>query len=399
VSRVLRDRGIVAWALAAGVSQLGDAIWFVALAWTAVQLDGPGLAGAVMAASALPRAALILAGGALTDRLDAWRLMVGADVARVLVLAAGLLSLQAAEPTAALLIALGVCFGVADAVYAPASGAFPRRLVGPEDLLAVAGLRQLVARGALLAGAPLGGAIVAAGGIEAAMLVDLASFAVVAVVLLRVRPRRPLARAAGHSLLADVRGGLAYVRGTPRVRTLVLAFSGLNVFVTPVVAVGLALRVEDEHWGAARLGVLTGCIGAGAAVGTLLTLRLRLGGAIETPLLLLLVQAAALAVAGAASYPGAVAATLGVGVTAGLASPLLEAAFQRTVAEDYLGRCGALVNLADAALVPPALVAFGVLAGSVGVAGACAASAGAFALLLAYAIGRTTRQPEPVAGT
>jgi MFS family permease len=120
--RVLRDRGVVAWAVAAGVSQAGDAVWFVALAWTAVRLDGPGLAGVVMASSALPRAALMLAGGALTDRFDAWRLMLGADVARVLVLAAAFLWLQVTAPSAALLIAVGVCLRTRSSSRSPRCG-------------------------------------------------------------------------------------------------------------------------------------------------------------------------------------------------------------------------------------------------------------------------------------
>jgi hypothetical protein len=147
--------------------------------------------------------------------------------------------------------------------------------------------------------------------------------------------------------------------------------------------------------------VLTGCIGAGAALGTLLTFRWPPRRPVVTPLLLLLVQAAALAFVGVAPFLGAVAACVTIGITAGIASPMLEAAFQATVHEAYLGRCSALVNVADAALIPLALVGFGALAAHVGVAVSCAACGGAFALLLGYSIAatetrrrRTSAEPE-----
>jgi len=42
---------------------------------------------------------------------------------------------------------------------------------------------------------------------------------------------------------------------------LTVALSRLNVFVTPVIAVGLAERANAHAWGSARLGILTGLIG------------------------------------------------------------------------------------------------------------------------------------------
>ena len=58
-------------------------------------------------------------------------------------------------------------------------------------------------------------------------------------------------------------------------RSLVVALSGLNLFVGPALAVGMALRVTQEQWGAHTLGVLEACVGAGAAAGALGAARWR----------------------------------------------------------------------------------------------------------------------------
>ena len=391
---VLGDRDVRDWAFAAGLSSLGDQVWLIALAWTAVRIGGAGLAGVVIASAAVPKAILMLVGGALADRMNLRRLMLGCDVARAGVLVAAFLALQRLPVSAALLIAISVLFGVADAAYTPASGALPVQLVAPYRLVALAGVRQLIVRGAQLAGAPLGGVIVAVGGLRAAVLVDAASFTVIALVLLRMRPRFPRPATAPASLLADLRGGLDYVRRAPTVRDLTLALSGLNVFVTPVIAVGLAELAHRQSWGATRLGVLTGLIGVGAALGTVAALRRPPPATLRVALLSLIVQAAALASLGVDPLGVAALATLTVGLTAGFASPLLAGAFQQTVAREYLGRCNSLVSLSDAALLPLALVGFGWLGAHAGIGVACGLFGAGFAALLGYATLRTARAPE-----
>ena len=44
--------------------------WFIGLAWTAVHVAGPAGAGLVMGVGSVPRAAILLVGGAYADRLD-----------------------------------------------------------------------------------------------------------------------------------------------------------------------------------------------------------------------------------------------------------------------------------------------------------------------------------------
>ena len=188
-----------AWLLAATLSDLGDVAWFIGLAWTATQVSGPAGVGLVMGAGSLPRAAMMLLGGALADRLDPRRTMVLANLARIVVLLVAIAVVEASGSRSGSLLVVAVVFGIVDALYLPASSTMPRQLVRPDDLGSVAAMFQLGSRLATLIGAPVGGVAVAVGGLPAVMAIDAASFAAIAVVLATAAAPALPARAVGRS--------------------------------------------------------------------------------------------------------------------------------------------------------------------------------------------------------
>ena len=73
---VLGNRNFRLLWIGEGVSVLGDHFYMIALPWLVLQLTGDSLAmGTVLALSAIPRALLMLVGGALTDRFSPRSLM------------------------------------------------------------------------------------------------------------------------------------------------------------------------------------------------------------------------------------------------------------------------------------------------------------------------------------
>src|SRR5690242_4852224 len=160
-----RDVRVIAFVISAALSQMGDVAWFVGLAWTAAHVAGPAGAGLVMGVGSIPRAAILLLGGALADRLDPRRTMVVANIARIVVLLAAVLVYESQGASLPLLLVIAVVFGLVDGLYSPAAGTMPRQLVRPEDLGPVSSMFQLGSRVAALVGAPLGGVLVAAGGL------------------------------------------------------------------------------------------------------------------------------------------------------------------------------------------------------------------------------------------
>ena len=394
-----KDARVIAWVLASSLSQVGDVAWFIGLAWTAVHVAGPAGAGLVMGIGSVPRAAILLLGGALADRLDPRRTMVVANLARIAVLLAAILVVETRTSSLVLLLLVAAVFGLVDGMYDPASGTMPRQLVRPDDLAAVSSMFQLGSRTATLVGAPLGGVLVATGGLASVMAFDAISFAVIAVVLaLLLKPRFPLERSRGRSVRSDLADGFRYLRRAPSARTLTIAVSGLNLFVGPVTAVGLVLRTKAEGWGAANLGIFEACIGAAAAVGAVIAMRWRPRAPARTGLLILAGQAAACAGVGFSPYAGVVGCMLVIGLTAGLASAFLSGAFQRTIEPAYLGRTGSMVMLSDQALMPLAMTGFGALAGLTSIVTACTVVGAGFAVLVLWSASRPHLDVTPDVG-
>jgi MFS family permease len=391
-----KDRRVQAWIVSAAISQVGDVAWYVGLAWSAAQVTTPAGAGLVMGVGALPRALVLLFGGALADRLDARRTMVAANLGRIVVLAMAAVAAIAQGVSLSLLLTVAVLFGLVDALYTPAAGTMPRRMVHSEDLVKLAAATQLANRLAVFAGAPLGGLLVAHGGLASVMIVDAVSFAVIALALAFViRPRLPRFASTGTSIRADLRDGFGYLRRELPARTLVIAFFGLNLCVGPVLAVGLVQRTQGEGWGAGSLGLFQACSGIAAAAGALLAIRWKPVNLARTGLLVLLFQAAACAALGSAPRIGVFASMAVVGFTAGLASAQLSGAFQQTIDPAYLGRTGSIVSLSDEALMPVAMTGFGALISLVGVGPSCLVAGSAFAVLMVWSAARPTR-PVPV---
>ena len=127
------------------VSLLGDGAFIVALAWQVYQLsDAPTAMGMVGIAMTVPTIVFLLVGGVLSDRLNRRRIMLAADLARLLAAAAlAVLSLTGTLEIWHIAILVAV-YGTGQAFFAPAFDAIVPDLV-PEELLGQANaLDQLV---------------------------------------------------------------------------------------------------------------------------------------------------------------------------------------------------------------------------------------------------------------
>ncbi|MGN8245807.1 MFS transporter [Cellulomonas soli] len=386
------------WLAVKAFSDAGDAAWTVALAWVAVQVASPAVAGLVVAAGTVPRALVLLVGGVAADRLDARRVMVASTGARLVVLGAVLVVDVGGQITLPALLVASVAFGVCDAVYEPSAATIGRQLVRREDLSAYAGLGQALSRLGTLAGAALGGLLVARGGLAGAALFDAVTFVAVGAVLVGwLRPRHRLARAEAEPVLRSVAAGFAHLRTAPHTRSLVLTLSGLNLFVGPALSIGLAVRAQADGWGAAALGTATSLVGAGGVLGSLVMTRWRPGRPAVVAFTCLVVQGAAIVALGAGGRTVSAAACLVIGVSAGMASTLLGALFVATADEAYLGRLSAVLRLGDDVLMPAAMAAFGALVSVGGATMACTVFGGTMAALMFASLVRSSRWAPPEA--
>lgn len=347
------------------VADAGDAIWSIALAWTAVQVTTPALAGLVVAAGAVPRAVALLFGGVLADRLDARRIMLVFNVIRTVVLVAVAVWCALTLPSATVLLVAALLFGLCDAFYEPAAGTISRQMVRREDLASYGAAMQTSSRLGGMLGSAAGGLIVAAVGLAGSAALDGVAFAlVIAFIAIWLRPRFALPRAAEVSVGRGIAAAFRHLRDVPETRTLVLALASLNLAAAPAMGIGIALRADAENWGAPAVGAFGACAGIGATVGAAVVLKLRPRREAYAGFLAFSTQGIAIIVIGVAPLGVVMGAGVVIGAGAGFGSVLLGATFAGTTDPSYLGRMGAIIQVGDDSLRPLTMALFGGLASS-----------------------------------
>ena len=174
----LRRRDYATLWAGAEVSFLGDGVYFVAIAWQAYALhDTPAALAAVGLAFTVPNIALLLLGGALSDRFDRRRVLLVASAVQAIGIGAIALLSLAGELRVGVLLALVALYGGAQAFVTPAFEAIVPTLVEPAELAAASALDQVGRRLALqILGPALGGVLVAFSSPGMALLLDAATF-------------------------------------------------------------------------------------------------------------------------------------------------------------------------------------------------------------------------------
>lgn len=381
---LLRDPNF-AWLMSGGViSALGDQFTMIALPWLVLQLTHDPLAlGMMVAVLGVPRAILILFGGALVDRHSPKRvLMLTKHVNTVLLglLAALVLSGRATLP---LVTALAVVLSIASAFSIPAGTSMLPQAVAPQHLQAANGMMMAVRQVTMLAGPLLAGLLFllagdgsagvgdgGAAGLGLAFGFDAFSFALSAWTLAKVRPLAPSAPAQGREpVLRAVGAGLATVWRDTTLRTAFF-YWGLCACVTGgVMQVAMPLLASERLHGASALGLLMGAHGAGALAGMALSGifgRRRLG---SLGLTLLLVDG----LAGFLLMPlGLVTASwqgmlilAAIGVLGGYVQVAVFTWIQQRVAPSMLGRMMSIFMFVFMGLAPLAAAVAGWLASAV----------------------------------
>ncbi|MCW4459750.1 MFS transporter [Microbacterium sp. MPKO10] len=358
-----RDFSVHAWIGIKALSDAGDSIWTIALAWTAVQITSPAVAGIIVAAGTVPRAIILLFGGALADRANARHVMIVFNSIRIAVLVTVALWVLAATPSVIVLLIAAIAFGVCDAFYEPSAGTISRQLVRTEDLPSYSAVMQTATRLGTMGGAAIGGVLVAHTGMVGSASANAVTFAVVVAFLaIWLRPRFALPRDDKESALRGIARGFIHLKDAPTTRTLVIAVSGLNLAVGPAMGIGIALRATDQGWGAEAVGIFEALVGVGAAIGAAGIAKWRPRREANAGFRALVVQGVAILFLGIGPIWVVGAAAFVIGLTAGYASVLLSSTFAATVDTSFLGRMSAITRLGDDCLMPLAMAGFGALA-------------------------------------
>ncbi|MEW2520532.1 MFS transporter [Actinacidiphila alni] len=381
-----KDRNVLRWLAAYTASMLGDSVYFLALGFAAAKVAPPTQVGLVMAAGAVPRAALMLGGGVVADRFGPRRVVIGSDAVRCALILGAAAALALASPGLWLLVVVALLFGVVDALFMPAVGALPPRIVAPDQLMRLQGMRALTIRFGTIVGPPAGGLVMGLGGATAAFTVAGLLFAtsVPLLVTTRIGPLpspssgEPAKTGRDSGAWRELVDGLRYVRRHRLVGPLVVSGALCELGLVGPLNVGMVLLTQDRGWGSTGYGWIIAGFGAGAAAGALLlTVRGRIARAGAVQIGTLFAGSAGVGLIGVVpALPLAVAVALVTGLLCGICGGLGYALVQSATEPAYLGRVTSVMSLSSFGLAPLAYPLFGAAVGLWGAGPVFLASAG-----------------------
>ena len=351
--RVSGDLGPNYWKLwgSSAASNLADGIFWIAFPLLAIQLtDSPALVAGIAVAGRLPWLVFVLVAGALADRLDRRRTMIGVAAFRAAVaggLAAGITADLVSLP---MLYLAAFALGVGETLFDTAAQSIMPSIVDRERLSRANGrLYGMELTMNQFVGPPVGGLLA---GIAIALAFGVSSVAFVlgaALLALLSGSFRPAPPPHRTSIVEDIREGLGYLFSHRLLRTLAIMVGVVNLASSAVFAVFVLYAVAPGPMGldAAGFGLLMASLAVGSVVGSMLVERVeRALGRARILVLGVLLSAGMALVPGLTANPwlvGAAFALSGVGVI--MWNIVTVSLRQRIVPDRLLGRVNATYRL------------------------------------------------------
>ncbi|MER7763037.1 MFS transporter [Streptomyces sp. NPDC097619] len=341
--------------------QLGSFALLIAMNWTAVEIGGTRAVTLLMLAATVPRALMLIFGGAFADTLGPRFVLLRTTTARVAVLAAGAAVVAAGTDTLWPLVVIALVEGVLLGLAGPASGVLLPMFARGDQLARANSLYAMVLRVAPILGAPAGAFLITVGDLWVALAVAALTGAIWLGCLLHVTHgfTRPEPEP-GVSLVKRSGDGFRLLARHPRLRWMFIATLSLDLAFSWPAEVALPLLVSERGWGVGAVGIVLAAFSIGAlgssALGAALAHRI--------PMYVRLVVTGAGLAAGIlvmALMPSVVSLTAvaaGVGLLSGLNGPAIVTLYQQSAPEERMGAAMSTLSLAGIGTAPISIAVF-----------------------------------------
>jgi MFS family permease len=355
-------------------SMVGTATAGVAVPFAVLRSGGSvSDVGYVAAAGLLPTVGFLLFGGVLADRMPRQRVMVAANVVQGLAQIAFALLVLTGNALVWEMMALTAARGCAFGFYMPAAQGLLPQTVAADQLGSANALRQLGLNGGRIAGAALGGLVVAVVGPGWGLFADAASYAVAATLRAGMRfADLPVVVRTG--VVRELRHGWRAFTSRRWLWVISAQLAIVNAIYVGAFGVLGPVIADRQLGGASTWGLVIAAQSAGAALGATLMLRYRPtrllhAASLAVPLMALPLLALAAPLSSVAVHAGLVAAAA---LLAGAGSEVFEVnwvtAIQEQIPSDLLSRVAAYDAVGSYGLGPIGTTLAGPLAVAIGAA-------------------------------
>jgi MFS family permease len=220
------------------ISGLGTMVSYVAVPWQIYELTHSNAqVGLLALAQLVPMLVCGLLGGAVADRMDRKRLLIGSEALMALCLVGLLVNSLSATPSLVTIYLLVVVLQAASGFHRPALEALTQKLARPEEMAAVAALSSVRGTVGMVGGPALAGLLLAQWGAVGAYLFDTVTFLVALFFIARI-PRESIGESPKPEerphLLADLAEGLRFAKGRPEL---------MGTYIVDIVAMAFAFPV------------------------------------------------------------------------------------------------------------------------------------------------------------
>ena len=269
--RALRHRNFRLFSAGQFVSLIGTWMQQVAVGWLVYRLTGSAFyLGVVGFASQAPAFLLAPIAGALADRVNKHRLVIGTQIFGMLQAAVLAILVLSGRIEVWHIVLLMTWLGCVTGFDVPARQSFLLEMVGDRaDLPNAIALNSSMFNAARLVGPAIAGLAISVIGEGMVILANALSYIAVLASLMMMRiPRRPKPRTRPH-MLAHINEGFRYAFGSPPIRSILLMLATVSLVAVPFTVLLPVVATEVLDGDARTLGFLMGATGLGALTGAL----------------------------------------------------------------------------------------------------------------------------------
>ena len=243
------------------ISYFGSMITYVALPFQIKELTNSYIAvGLIGAVELVPLIIFGLYGGVLADKVDRRKMILYTEIALALMTFSLFINSQLDNPSLIRIYVVAGTFAALDGLQRPSADAILPRLVGHDDLPAASALMSLRWQTGVIAGPALAGILLATAGTGTAYLVDVATFVISILFVLRVKSVKPFEKNLAPTISA-MREGIKYAASRKDLMGTYLVDLAAMFFAMPTALFPFWADQLDANW-ALGLFYAAGTIGS-----------------------------------------------------------------------------------------------------------------------------------------
>ena len=253
------------------ISQLGSSITTFALTLWLYEKTGSSLSTASLTiCSYTPYVLMSIFAGALTDRFDKKKTMLGCDVFAAICTIIVLVLFRTDSLMVWHLYVLNVVSGLMNTVQQPASEVAMTLVIPEKYYQKTSGLRSLSGSLISILNPLAATALYSFAGLNGVIAVDIGSFTVAFTALLFFIRIPENKTDKGENVLVLAKEGLIFLRENPLIMALILFMSGVNLVASAFDATLPGYVLPNPKGGSSVLGIVTSCSGIAMIIGSLI---------------------------------------------------------------------------------------------------------------------------------